>query len=264
MDVPEEVISYYTGGKELTRLGQGKGLLEAARTKELIARFLPARASVLDVGGGPGYYAQWLASLGNSVHLVDPVTLHVEEARRRAGEPASFTVSLGDARKLEQEDSTFDAVLLLGPLYHLTDRFDRTQALREAARVCRPGGYVLASAISRFAPALDGIREGWIVGDRAFETVRMNLEHGWRYDGGETGWTTAYFHDADDLVQEAQDSGLQVIGVYGIEGPGWLMIDEKKWDDPVMQERLLWLALTCEEDPRMRMVSSHLLLAATA
>jgi len=42
-------------------------------------------------------------------------------------------------------------VLMLGPLYHLTEPADRHQALREAHRVLGPGGLLAAAAISRVA-----------------------------------------------------------------------------------------------------------------
>ncbi len=263
MDVPDDVLRYYGSGKELDRLEVVRGLIEAERTKELVARFLPEGASVLDVGGGPGYYAEWLAGLGHAVHLLDPVPLHVEDARRRAGEPPAFTAEIGDARAMPIADAAWDAVLLFGPLYHLTERTDRLASWREAHRVVRPGGVVLAAAISRFAPALDGVRAGWISDDHSFETVRMQTEHGWRNDGAPTGFPSAYFHDPDELAVEAAESGLTVGDVYGVEGPGWLLGDfEEKWADPVMRERLLWLARSVETDPRLRAASAHLLLAA--
>jgi hypothetical protein len=66
------------------------GRLERVRTEELIARFLPpAPATVLDVGGGPGAYAVWLARRGYAVHLVDPVELHVEQAREASARQAA-------------------------------------------------------------------------------------------------------------------------------------------------------------------------------
>src|SRR5207244_9616974 len=109
----------------------GASRIEFARTKELLQRVLgPPPADVLDVGGGPGAYAAWLAGLGYRVHLVDPVQLHVDqatEAASRAGH--SFTAALGDARHLEEADESFDGVLLLGPLYHLVQRADRVRAL---------------------------------------------------------------------------------------------------------------------------------------
>jgi SAM-dependent methyltransferase len=94
--------------------------------------------------------------------MLDPVPRHIERARIAAGEPPLFHAQVGDARTLPFDDTTFDAVLLLGPLYHLLDPQDRLLALREARHVSKPGGIVFAAAISRHALAGDGIRNGWL------------------------------------------------------------------------------------------------------
>lgn len=128
-------------------------------------RLLPSPpAAVLDVGGGPGTYAAPLARRGYRVHLVDPVPLHVEQAREVAGSApaAGFTALAGDARHLDEPDQSQDAVLLFGLLYHLTGQADRRQALEEARRVPRPGGRLLAMAVCRFASLLDGLYAGWL------------------------------------------------------------------------------------------------------
>src|SRR5262249_39954042 len=148
------------------------------RTEDLLARLLQGQGRVLDVGGGPGVYAAWLSDRGYQVDLVDPVVLHVEEARKRAGDPPSFAVTPADARALPFDDEEFDAVLVFGPIYHLAERSERVKALREAGRVCRGGGLVLASAISRFSAALDGIREGWITEEERFARVQIPLTTG--------------------------------------------------------------------------------------
>jgi SAM-dependent methyltransferase len=94
------------------------GELEFLRTQELLRRHLPAApAAVLDVGGGPGVHARWLVSDGYAVHLVDLVERHLQQALVSSG----CTAELGDARALEAENGSYDAVLLLGPLYHLTE-----------------------------------------------------------------------------------------------------------------------------------------------
>jgi ubiquinone/menaquinone biosynthesis C-methylase UbiE len=101
------------------------GQLELARTQELLQRYLPPPSAVIvDAGGGSGVYAGWLARLGYEVHLIDPVPKHVEQARaasaRQTDHPVA-SIRLGDARRLELPDQSVDAVLLLGPLYHLTE-----------------------------------------------------------------------------------------------------------------------------------------------
>src|SRR5919201_6232747 len=94
-----EMHSHYRAGVELDRLVGGSSRIEFARTRELLERFLPPPpARVLDVGGGPGRYAAWMAGSGYAVHLVDPIPLHVEQATATArGLSNPFTVSAGDA-----------------------------------------------------------------------------------------------------------------------------------------------------------------------
>src|SRR5919199_2730706 len=104
------MAAHYAEGAERERL-LVVNPLERVRTEVLLERLLPpAPARILDVGGGPGTYAAWLAGLGYAVHLVDPVPLHVEQAR----EHGTYEASVGDARALAAADGSFDAVLLLG------------------------------------------------------------------------------------------------------------------------------------------------------
>ena len=91
------IESHYGTGYERSRLFPGgTPSLEFVRSMELLDRLLPGPpARLLDVGGGPGTYAGPLARRGYRVHLVDPVPLHVEQARQAAGsDPASgFTAA---------------------------------------------------------------------------------------------------------------------------------------------------------------------------
>jgi ubiquinone/menaquinone biosynthesis C-methylase UbiE len=156
--VDAEILAYYEHGLERDRLASGRQRIEFLRIWDLLKRCLPAApAKVLDVGGGAGVYAIPLASAGYEVHLVDPVPLHVEQAAAASGKAgkALAGISAGDARDLPAADGSADAVLLLGPLYHLTSREDRLTALREARRVLRPGGTVVAKALSRFYPVFE-------------------------------------------------------------------------------------------------------------
>src|SRR4051794_18587238 len=172
-EVDPAVQSYYAAVPESDRLTTW-GRLEAERTRELLGRFLPpAPATVLDVGGAEGAYALPLAAAGYTVRLLDPAPVHIEAARAAsATQPGTPLASaeIGDARELPYADNSADAVLLLGPLYHLTDQRDRLKALDEALRVLRPGGVLFAAAISRFASSVDGVRAG-LYADPVFNTM---------------------------------------------------------------------------------------------
>jgi ubiquinone/menaquinone biosynthesis C-methylase UbiE len=265
----EEVAAYYARGLERDRLAGGPGALEFARTQALLRQYLPpSPAVVADVGGGPGRYAIWLAECGYSVHLVDLVPLHVEQARSAArGRPEAALASaeVGDARMLPLPDATADAVLLLGPLYHLAERADRLQALAEARRVCRLGGVVIAAGISRFASTLDGLRCGYLE-DPAFAAVAAGDRRDGRHrnpTGDPAYFTTAYFHRPEELAAECAAAGLGHEATLAVEGPGWLLpdLDTRLADEPRRAVLLTALA-ALEIEPTLLGVSAHLLVVA--
>lgn len=267
--IPPEIVAHYDAGVEQPRLAGGTGLLELARTQEIIDRSFPtAPAVVYDVGGGPGMYACWLARRGYAVHLLDPVPLHVEQAlaaSRLDPDRPLAGATIGDARRLPYADTSADAVLLLGPLYHLTDRGDRLRAWREAGRVLKPGGVAVAAAISRFASALDGLRSGFLADPLFARMVEADLRDGAHRNptGDPAYFTTAYFHRPDELRAEAEEAGLRHETTLGVEGPAWLLHDfETWWERPERRERLLGVVRALEAEPALLGASAHLLAVA--
>jgi len=264
----DEIIAFYGRGLERDRLSGGTGALELARTQLLLERYLPAPpAAIADIGGGPGPYAVWLAERGYRVHLVDPVPLHVEQAgdaaRTRGVTLAGADV--GDARELRLPDESVDAALLLGPLYHLQERADRVKALSEARRVCRPGGVVIAAAISRFASTLDGLREGYLA-DPVFARLAAGDLRDGRHNnpsGDPAYFTTAYFHRPEELEAECTAAGLVHEATLAIEGPAWFLPDlEARLADESRRAMLLSALTQLEREPTLIGVSAHLLCVA--
>jgi ubiquinone/menaquinone biosynthesis C-methylase UbiE len=260
----DAIHAYYDLGEEQGRLGDW-GRLEYIRTQELLARHLPSPpADVIDVGGGPGAYALWLAGRGYRVHLLDPVPLHIEQAREAAGDSLA-SAAVGDARALPFGDASADAVLALGPLYHLTEASDRRRALDEARRVLRPGGLLAVAAISRYASTIDGLLRGHMR-EPAFERiVEGDLRDGRHEnpDGRPQWFTTAYFHLPDELEREVGDAGFAVELLLGIEGPGAWLPDVDQWlDDPERREVLLRAVRRVETEPALLGASPHLLVVA--
>ena len=265
----DEVAAFYSRGLERDRLAAGPGALEFVRTQALLERYLPAPPAVVaDVGGGPGRYAVWLAERGYRVHLVDPVALHVEQARAAAnGRPGAALASaeVGDARALQLPDASADAVLLLGPLYHLPERAERLQALAEARRVCRRGGVIIAAAISRFASTLDGLRGGYLE-DPAFAAVAAGDRQDGRHrnpTGDPAYFTTAYFHRPEDLAAECSAAGLAQEATLAVEGAAWLLPDlDARLADQRRRAVLLTALAALEAEPALLGVSAHLLVVA--
>ena len=258
----EEIAEYYGRDGEDGRLRSGAGRLELWRTQDVLRRLLPpAPARVLDVGGGSGVHAQWLAADGYAVDLVDPVPLQVERAARLPG----VTARLGDARALDAPDTSVDVVMLLGPLYHLPEREDRIRALAEAHRVLRPGGLVVAATINRYAGVHDNLATGLYFDPDRRPQIDDSARDGRMRPvaGAKSLFTTAYFHEPADVPAEFAAAGLTAHGQYGVEGAAWLMGDiSGRLDDPGDRELVLRALRRTECVPSLLGVSGHLLTAA--
>jgi ubiquinone/menaquinone biosynthesis C-methylase UbiE len=264
-----EIQEYYLQGQESERLSSPQGQLERLRTQAILALHLPsAPAVVFDIGGGAGVHAFQLAQRGYRVNLIDPVELHLEQARSHASVSgiALASIALGDARKLDIASGIADAVLLLGPLYHLTDYLDRIQALREARRILKPGGVLFAAAISRFASLIDGLSSGFFQDAEFREIVARDLASGQHRNPTSNSlyFTTAYFHRPEELASEIREAGYEEIRVLAVEGPVWSAAQFREtWDDPAQREKLLEFLSLIERERSIIGASAHLIAVAT-
>jgi SAM-dependent methyltransferase len=263
-----EMAAHYESGIEENRLSTW-GRLEFIRTMEILRRHLPAPpATIADAGGGPGAYAWPLAGDGYAVHLLDPMGLHIEQAR--AARPVTGIAELasaqvGDARHLPWADGAIDVVLLLGPLYHLTEPEDRLAALSEARRVLRSGGLLVAAAISRFASTYDGLVRGFIAEPEFRSIVERDVCEGQhRNPERHPDWfTTAYFHHPNELASEIRQGGFDIDALLAVEGPaGWLSNLDWWLAEESRRTALLTAIRRVESDPSLLGASPHLLAVA--
>lgn len=150
-------LAGYNAGVEMGRLHRGLGLIEFARTKEILLVELPVPPAVIyDIGGAYGEYACRLAGLGYEVHLFDLAEAHIRMAGEfsvKAGVTLSGAVT-ADARSIPRPDASADVILLFGPLYHLTEASERRKCLAECMRLLKPGGKLFTANITCFATAL--------------------------------------------------------------------------------------------------------------
>ena len=266
-----EALRFYAEYDEAGRLFRGGGVIERVRTQELIARYAPAApATVLDIGGGPGVHALWLARRGYAVHLLDAMPRHVEQARAASAhqpETPIASMQVGDARRLPFADASAEVVLLLGPLYHLVDEADRLLALQEARRVLRPGGLLLAAAISRFASLLDNLfhRPDVLLDPTEAALLLEDLAHGQHRNpaGQLVNFTTTHFHHPGELRAEISAAGFQHVATLAVEGPFWMALDSlSRWSEPQAQSQFLTFLRQIEQEPTLLGASAHLLAVA--
>jgi SAM-dependent methyltransferase len=264
--IPSEIDRHYSDlYAESQRLSEDAiGKIELIRTKEILERYLPeAPVEILDIGGGPGVYSAWLTTLGHRPVLIDPVALHVQQARE-AGVPAA---ALGVAGHLEFTNNSFDAVLMFGPLYHLQKRADRLVALREAHRVLRQGGLLFATGITRYASAIDGFDSGFIDHDGFERIVHVDLATGkhTNHTADPRFFTTAYFHLPDELVEELESTGFRDVEIVAVEGMSWAARDlDERISDPDKLRAVLDLLRRLESAPSLLGATPHFLAIGRA
>jgi SAM-dependent methyltransferase len=259
------VHEHYALGLERDRLATPFGQVEFARTTELVLRHLPEPpARVADIGGGPGRYTRWLAERGYAVVHRDPVALHVEQLTADADGRARIQTAIGDARALDLRDASVDAVLLLGPLYHLRRRAERLAALREAGRVAVPGGPLFVAAVSRWAPRLHG---GLVerLGDRhpSLPGQLERVERTGMLQPLFAGSFSGYCHTPRGLRAEIRAAGLELVDLVCVEGIAFALPDlEQRMADPAQRQLVLDTARSLERVPELLGIGPHLLATA--
>jgi len=265
MLISKQLEEFYKNAAEEKRLTYGLGPLELERNQELIVRFLAEKGgTVLDIGGGPGVYAEWLAGLGYKVFLVDPVGKHVQQAQKRSAKlKKPFKAILGEARSLGFEDSSADLVILHGPLYHLQERAERIAALKESYRVLKPGGALLGFAINHSISTLTGLLNGMIHDPQFYDMCLDELATG--IHNAPAAWpgilSEAYFHKPEQLVAEVQEAGFTGTELFAVEGMIWL--DSKYFEtrtDAAKKEKMMDLLRQTEQDQALLAFSPHMMV----
>jgi ubiquinone/menaquinone biosynthesis C-methylase UbiE len=265
--VQAAVAAYYDqeAPREWDRMERHR--MEFAVTWRMLERYLPPPpAQILDCGGGPGRYALELSRRGYQVTLFDLSEKNIAMAQEKAVQAGLQLESyqLGSALDLGRfAAGSFDAVLLMGPLYHLLELDERRQALREAGRCLKPGAPLFASFITRFAAHSDAARKQPLWLFEQPEESNLILEAGKlppRQDG--EARFVAYFAHPQEAPALIWENGLELIDFLGLEGLVAYQEDSlnrlqgdawEKWVD--LNERL-------GHDPCLYGASAHLLAVA--
>ncbi|WNM32813.1 class I SAM-dependent methyltransferase [Streptomyces sp. Li-HN-5-11] len=259
--------------REAERLSRpADGAVEWALHARALEEYLPpAPSRILDNGGGPGAWTLWLAHRGYQVTLTDLSPALLDVARARVAQaPRQYAANVkavteADARDLSAfPNASFDAQLCLGPLYHLTSSTDRHQAVREAHRVLRPGGLLIATVMPRYMRLVSTVLEH---GSAAFTTGTVDriLDEG-RYDDPRPGrFTGGYLTRPDDVAALFEHHGFRVRRLLASQGIlAWAQPEAAALAqrDPDAYQRLLDVAYRTASDPSIHGMSGHLLVVA--
>ncbi|MDE3001383.1 MAG: methyltransferase domain-containing protein [Gemmatimonadota bacterium] len=260
----EYVRNYYDAApeREWERLDTGLSRVEFASTLRLIEKYFPSSGAICDIGGGPGRYAIELARRGYRVTLFDLSGKLLERAKQAFTSEGISAESFvqGDARDLSCfDDESFDAVLLLGPLYHLIERGDRSRALSETTRILKPGG----RAIVAFLNAWGLLRSGVVDFPKRFRNpafLRSMLGEQAFEDHELSGFTECHWSNPDIASEELQEAGLRIVGHAGAQGflGGMAPLFESLGkDEPEAYENVLEFAAETSELPQFRDATNH-------
>lgn len=259
-----DIESFYTSTSEEDRLELGLGPLEFERNKNLISRHLPKKGIVIDVGGGPGVYSEWLAGLGHEVHLVEPVEKHIKQANKRSAKAKKpFKTILGEAQKLALPDNFADVVILHGPLYHLQQKSERIKAIIEAKRILKPNGVMLGFAINHSASSIAALLNGFMHSPELYEMCKQELASGIHHPPKNMPGILpqAYFHRPKQLREELEEAGLAYADTFAVEGMIWM--DKNYFEtrsDAKKKEAIMELLKLTENDQALLSLSPHMMI----
>ena len=222
----------------------------------------PPPAAILDVGGGPGRYSVALARRGYAVTLLDisgSVLAFAEQKAHELGVELGGLVHGSATDLCPEQDESFDAVLLMGPLYHLIQPDDRERALREARRVLKPNGLVFASFITRYAPILEAARRQpeWILLHR--DRCEQLLATGVLTERPGGGFTDAYFATPAEVCPLLEANGFETLDLLSAEGVTATVADEIEKLDGEAWEAWVRLNYRLGKDPSVLGAAFHLL-----
>ncbi len=262
MDDISDISAMYNSDpeKEHCRLEQHQ--LEYDLTWRYLNQYLPSQGAILEIGAATGRYTLELAKRGYMLTAVDLSSALIEKCRENLvdeGLANQVQLVVADARDLgEVTEKRFDAVLIMGPLYHLVMEADRKLALKEAFDRLQEGGIIFSSFLSRFGVMGDLIKNvpAWIEGQTE---VRSLLEKGKRSDEYPRGGFRGYFAQASEVAPLHEGLGFETLLVAGVEPA--ISADDESYNKLQGKERQLWLDLLYEMSTEESIIgaSRHLL-----
>jgi SAM-dependent methyltransferase len=244
IDDVNDISIFYDNNQESEHSRLDRHQLEFDLTWRYLDQYLPPQGTILEVGSATGKYTLELARRGYAITAVDMSKGLLEKCREnivREGLEKQVQFVLSDARNLgEIPDNEFDAVLLMGPLYHLIIEADRKMALKESFDRLRAGGIFFSSFISRFGLMSDLLRNvpAWIE-DQA--DVWSVLKYGRDDEDHPRGGFRGYFAQPGEITPLHEEIGFDTLVMAGVEPV--IAADDESYNQLQGKHRQQWLDL---------------------
>lgn len=260
MDESQQIVkSHYDENpkKEWDRLKRYP--FEFPITVSFIEKYINPGCTIFDIGGGPGRYSLYFAEKGYQVSLLDLSYENIRFAKKKMLQyKVKFPAIAGDACELPYSDSSADAVLLFGPLYHILDENLRKKALKEATRILRPGGFLFASFINLSGGMVFEMREfpELILSEDDQRLFYLCLNGKRPFRG--RGFTDAVFDTPESLSSLMDDESLEKVEIFGQESVLAPCQDRIKKCSPKAREAWLKEAILLASREEFFSFSEHL------
>lgn len=248
LDDVSDIATFYNSDPESEHFRLDRHQLEYDLTWRYLNQYLPSRVNFLEVGAATGRYTLELARRGYTVTAVDLSAALIEKCRKYLSDEGlerQVQLFVADARNLSRKvlESNFDAVLLMGPLYHLVMESDRKLALQEAFNRLHSGGIIFSSFISCFGIMGDLLKDvpNWIENQAG---VRSLIEKGSRLDNSPKGGFRGYFAKISEIAPLHETLGFETISLAGVEPV--ISADDDSYNKLQGKQRQLWLDLLYE------------------
>lgn len=232
------VLAGYNAGIERNRLRTGIGLLEFERTKEILLEKLPKPPAIIyDIGGAYGEYSWWLSSLGYEVHLFDLSETNIEMSHELAKEFPGISLrsaTVCDARSIPRPNKSADAILLMGPLYSITEYEERILAIRESHRLLKDNGVLFSATLTPYSVLIprivtyhssDAKKSVELDDPKVISMINRALTDGCYINPERriaNGLGSSHLHTAKALREELSCGGFETESIHGVMGGAWL------------------------------------------
>jgi S-adenosylmethionine-dependent methyltransferase len=249
--------------QEWERLGGAKCKIEFASTMHRIQKYFPKQGKVCDIGGGPGRYTIELAKRGYQVTLFDISEEEINLARMQLerSKVKAQQLIVGDARNLSQLVSgSFDAALLMGPMYHIIEAKDRINILVQLKKRLKPNGIAIVAYLNSWGIMRTGITDfpNWY---KDIEMLRSMLQDKIFEGKALKGFTESYWSTPEIALAEIKSAGFELISYAGAEGftGGMHELIEKLFaENPEAYANVLEVAVETCELSQYRDTTDHL------
>ncbi len=262
MDDVSDIAAFYDSDPQREHARLEAHQLEYDLMWRFLTHYLPTHGRILEIGAATGRYTLELAKRGYAITAVDLSPGLIDLCRKNladAGLENQVRLLVADARDLSAvTENNFDAVLLMGPLYHLVVEADRKTALQQAYDRLKTGGLLFSALLSRLGIVGDLLRNnpGWIE-DQAH--VQSFVTRGKRPDDAPPGGFRGYSAHVSEIAPLHESLGFETLAIAGVESAVGAYDENYNKLEGEQRQRWLDLLYQISTEPSIMGASRHFL-----